>query len=66
MNTALQLLIEADKTLERISVKGDDVFAMANVRSLLKAAYDAMRKEEKAHVSAESVSDLDGPGSSGD
>lgn len=61
MNTALKLMIEADKTLERISVKADDVYAMANARSLLKAAYDAIRKEAE-HESADTVSCMDSSG----
>ena len=51
MNQAIELLIRADDTLAKISVRGDDAYAMVNARSLLKAAYDVLRsKKEEENV----------------
>ena len=55
MESVLKLLINADQQLESVSVRGTDVFAMANARKLLKAAYDSLMKGVGGN--AESVSD---------
>ena len=55
MNSVLQLMADADRQLESVSVRGTDVFAMANARKLLKAAYDSLMKG--VGENAESVSD---------
>lgn len=45
MNTS-QLLARADELLATISVKGDDVYTMTNIRGLLKTAWDQVKKQE--------------------
>lgn len=51
MEQVLNLLVQADKHLETISVKGADAYAMVNARSALKAAYDELKKEVDKRVS---------------
>lgn len=65
MDRALNLLVAADKKLDQIAVKANDVFILAEARTMLKAAYDSIVKEVNAHAN-ESLSHLDGPGSAGD
>lgn len=38
------ILLEADKMLDKISVKGDDVFALVNARKLMMVAFDELNK----------------------
>lgn len=45
MEQILNLLIDADKSMESISVRGRDVYEMVRARNLLKAAFDAVKKE---------------------
>lgn len=45
MEQILKLLIDADKSIESISVSGRDVYEMVRARNLLKAAFDAVKKE---------------------
>lgn len=51
MDQVFACLIQADKHLETISVRGADVYALLNARSALKAAYDELKKEVDEHVS---------------
>lgn len=51
INIITSALFDADKILSRISVNGDDVFALVNARKLMKLAFDELTKppeEEKA------------------
>lgn len=50
MEQVLNYLVNADKHLETISVKGADVYALVNARSAIKAAYDALKKEAEKSV----------------
>ncbi len=46
----INILVQVDNTLSRISVNGDDVFALADARKLMKLAFDELNKppeEEK-------------------
>lgn len=46
----INILVQVDNTLSRISVNGDDVFALADARKLMKLAFDELTKppeEEK-------------------
>ena len=45
MEQILNLLIDADKSMESISVRGRDVYEMVHARNLLRAAFDAVKKE---------------------
>ena len=50
MNNAISILIEIDKLLDRLSVKGEDVFVLSDARKLMKLAFDELNKppeEEK-------------------
>ena len=49
----INILVQVDNTLSRISVKGDDVFELASARQLMKLAFDELNKppeEEKTEV----------------
>lgn len=48
-NEMAALLARADSLLERVSVCGDGVFALAEARRTLKKAYDAARQPELEH-----------------
>lgn len=48
-NELAALLARADSLLERVSVCGDGVFALAEARRTLKKAYDAARQPEPEH-----------------
>lgn len=48
-NEIAALLARADSLLERVSVSGDGVFALAEARRVLKKAYDAARQPEPEH-----------------
>lgn len=39
---AINILIEVDKLLDRISVKGEDVFSLSDARKLMKLAFDKL------------------------
>lgn len=44
----VNLMVQADNLLDKISVNGNDVFALSDARKLLKAAYDELvRKPEE-------------------
>jgi len=45
MNQVLDILAQADSRLATISVSGSDVYTMVDVRRLMKAAYEIIRKE---------------------
>lgn len=50
MNNAISILIEVDKLLDRLAVKGEDVFVLSDARKLMKLAFDELTKppeEEK-------------------
>ena len=51
MDQVLNYLVNADKHLETISVKGADAYALVNARSALKAAYDELKREADKRVS---------------
>ena len=44
MNNAIGILIEVDKLLDRLAVKGDDVFVLSDARKLMKLAFDELTK----------------------
>ena len=48
-NELAALLARADSLLDRVSVSGDGVFALAEARRVLKKAYDAARQTEPEH-----------------
>ena len=62
MYQVINVLAEADRQLDGISVSRGDVFAMCNARRLLKTACDLLQKEVKRDESAV----LDSGGDSGD
>ena len=41
-----QFLAKADSCLSRISVKGDDVFTLAEARKWMKLAFDGLNSEQ--------------------
>ena len=41
-----ELLVEIDAMLSRVNVRGDDIFAMADSRRLLKTVYDMVTVEQ--------------------
>ena len=45
-NELAALLARADSLLDRVSVSGEGVFALAEARRVLKHAYDAARQPE--------------------
>ena len=46
-NGIITALVKADELLGSVAVSGDGVFAMADARKLLKAAYDEIVREEE-------------------
>lgn len=48
-NEMAALLARADSLLDRVSVSGEGVFALAEARRTLKKAYDAARQPEPEH-----------------
>lgn len=46
-NEIKKMLADVDAALDKISVKGGDVFAMAEARRILKHAYDTLKSEDK-------------------
>ena len=46
-NELTALLARADSLLERVSVSGEGVFALAEARRVLKQAFDLLNKPEK-------------------
>lgn len=53
MDQVLACLIQADKQLETIAVKGADAYALVSARSALKAAYDELKREADKRVSSD-------------
>ena len=49
-NELTALLARADSLLERVSVSGEGVFALAEARRTLKKAYDAARQPEHEYT----------------
>ena len=47
MEQIVNLLIGVDQTLEQISVKGSDTYAMVKARNMLRSAFDLVKKEEE-------------------
>lgn len=47
MNGVISILIEVDRILSSVSVKSDDVFALADARKLMKMAFDELNKSSK-------------------
>lgn len=45
METIKEMLVQADKYLEEISVSGQDVFLLSRARTLMKHAYDSIEEE---------------------
>ena len=42
MNNSTSILIEVDKLLDRVSVRGEDVFVLSDARKLLKLVFDEL------------------------
>lgn len=59
MQEILQNLYLADKTLDTIPVKGNEVFSLASARSYLKRAFDALEKLENERKGETDVLDRD-------
>lgn len=59
MQEILQNLYLADKTLDTIPVKGNEVFSLAAARSYLKRAFDALEKLENERKGETDVLDRD-------
>lgn len=59
MQEILKNLYLADKTLDTIPVKGNEVFSLAAARSYLKRAFDALEKLENERKGDTDVLDRD-------
>ena len=59
MQEILNNLYLADKTLDTIPVKGNEVFSLAAARSYLKRAFDALEKLENERKEDTDVLDSD-------
>ena len=55
MGSTENIMIEIDKCLALISVRGDDAYHMVRARNLIKAAYERLAREKEVaqHESAE-------------
>ena len=50
INQILEVLAQADKKLDTISVKSVDAYTMVDVRKLLRVTYDELRKEAEKNA----------------
>lgn len=51
METVKQQLLAADRAMERLFVRGEDVYTLIKARGALKLAYDALAEKEEDDAS---------------